>query len=372
MKMMHLAFKKVKSNRGAPGYDKISIRMFERNLEQNLCALHKRLTSGGKYFSKPVRRKFIDKGNGKKRPLGIPAVRDRVAQEVARILLEPIFEPLFHDCSFGFRPKRKAHQAIERILDFHKRGYKHVVDADIKGFFDNIEHELIIDLVAQYVADGSFLLIIRRFLKAPIVENGRAQPNKIGTPQGGVISPLLANIVLNQLDQRIARASLDIKFVRYADDFVVLAKLPQVAQQALTMIKKVIEEELSLQLAPEKSGITEFRKGFDFLGFHINSYGVTIRKKSVEKFKDNLRSKTKRSHGFNHQTIRAVNRVISGFKQYFDTPFSTIKAQATSLDEWIRRRLRCMKFKRFSRKDNFRFSNASFNKLGLIALTGHT
>ena len=212
--------------------------MFEENLDANLDALQRDLKTRGQFVPKPLRRVWIPKDTkGKKlRPLGIPAVRDRVAQEVVRRLLEPIFEPLFHDCSFGFRPKRSCHMAIERLLSFHQDGDRVTLDADIAGLFDNIPHKLIVDAVAEEVADGNILNLVKKFLAAGVMDNGVFKPTSIGTPQGGVVSPLLANIVLNKLDWRLDQAGY--RFVRYADDFVVACKDRQQAGAALCWSKR--------------------------------------------------------------------------------------------------------------------------------------
>ena len=215
-RLMMQSFKAVKRNRGAAGIDKVSIGMFEENLDANLVALMRDLKTRDTFVAKPLRRVFIPKdAKGKSfRPLGIPAVRDRVAQEVIRRLLEPIFEPLFHDCSFGFRPKRSCHKAIEKLLSFHEEGDRVTLDADIAGFFDNIPHKLIVDAVAEEVADGNILNLIWKFLAAGVMENGVFKPTTIGTPQGGVISPLLANIVLNKLDWRLETGGVSLRAIR--------------------------------------------------------------------------------------------------------------------------------------------------------------
>ena len=192
-KLMRQAFRAVKRNRGAAGVDKVSINMFAANLEENLAALMRDLKTG-EFRPLPLRRVHIPKGPGsnKLRPLGIPVVRDRVAQEVVRRLLAPIFEPRFHDASFGFIAGRNCHQAIERVLELHRQGYKVVLDADIAGFFDNIPHRVIMEAVAAEVADGNILNLVEGFLTAGVMEDGVYKPTTIGTPQGGVISPLLA------------------------------------------------------------------------------------------------------------------------------------------------------------------------------------
>jgi len=190
-RLMREAFKAVKRNRGAAGIDKVSIGMFEENLDANLAALKGDLKTKGAFSPKPLRRVWIPKDakGTKMRPLGIPAVRDRIAQEVIRRLLEPIFEPLFHDCSFGFRPGRSCHKAIERVLSFHAEGDRVTLDADISGFFDNIPHKLIVGAVAEEVADGNILNLIEKFLAAGVLEGCVFKPTTIGTPQGGVITP---------------------------------------------------------------------------------------------------------------------------------------------------------------------------------------
>jgi group II intron reverse transcriptase/maturase len=186
--LMFQAFRNVKRNRGAAGIDKVSIIMFQSNLEQNLLALMRQLKDRS-FRPLPLRRVHIPKGDGNTRPLGIPAVRDRVAQEVLRLLLSPVFEPLFHDDSYGFRPRRSCHQAIARVIELRRQGHTHVLDADIKGFFDNIPHEVIMAGVAAEVADGNILGLVERFLKAGVMEEGVFQATRLGTPQGGVITP---------------------------------------------------------------------------------------------------------------------------------------------------------------------------------------
>ena len=367
-RLMREAFKAVKRNRGAAGIDKVSIAMFERNLEANLASLMKDLKTKGTFVPKPLRRVWIAKDpQGKKlRPLGIPAVRDRVAQEVLRRLLEPIFEPLFHDDSYGFRPQRSCHSAIRKVLTFHAAGYRVTLDADIAGFFDNIPHQLIVDAVAEEVADGNILNLIEKFLAAGVMENGIFKHTTIGTPQGGVISPLLANIVLNKLDWRLGQTGY--RFVRYADDFVVVCQTRAQAVAALTLVETVMTE-LGLSLSPEKTKIASYGKGYDFLGFHLSHQSRTIRSKSLEKFKTRVKELTQRSHNLEARVIEKLNHVIRGTANYFATEFSTCTALFRQLDKWIRMRIRCMKFKRKCLDDNHRMKNRVFHrKLGLLNL----
>jgi len=265
--LLMAAFKAVKANRGAAGIDKVSIKMFEANLVENLLALE-RMLKDGSFRPFPLRRKFIPKEPGKFRPLGIPAVRDRVAQEALRRLLHPIFEPLFHDTSFGFRPGRNCHQALEKAIELHGAGFRFVLDADIKGFFDNLPHAIIKEAVAAQVADGNILNLIEKFLRAGVMEDGVFKPTTVGTPQGGVISPLLANIVLNLLDWRLHEQGF--RFVRYADDVVVLTQHHAHAEEALALVTQTLAP-LGLSLSPEKTHITNYDKGYSFLGFVMSS-----------------------------------------------------------------------------------------------------
>jgi RNA-directed DNA polymerase len=363
-RFMREAFKAVKRNRGAAGIDKVSIKMFEANLEENLTALMRDLKKGN-FQPKPLRRVYIPKGKSKLRPLGIPAVRDRVAQEVLRRLLSPIFERQFHDASYGFRPQRGCHDAIWHVLELHRQGYEFVLDADIKGFFDNIPHRVIMASIAEEVADGNILRLVEKFLKAGVMEYGVLKPTTIGTPQGGVCSPLLANAVLNKLDWQLHEAGY--QFVRYADDFVVLCQLRTQGEEALTFVKRILQDQLSLALSEEKTKITTYRKGYEFLGFRISAASVKMRPKSVEKFKDKVRELTRRSHNLDAKAVGKLNRVIRGTANYF-TRFATCKRQLRHLDAWIRMRLRCMKFKRKSRVDNRRLRVKVLRKLGLLSL----
>ncbi len=367
-KVMLQAFQAVKKNRGAAGVDKVSIKMFEANCEENLMALMKALKTG-EFRPMPLRRVHIPKGPGttKTRPLGIPVVRDRVAQEVLRRLLAPVFEPQFHEASYGFIKGRNCHQAIEKVLEHHNQGYRVVLDADIKGFFDNIPFAVIMKAVAAEVADGNILRLIEKFLAAGVLENGVFKPTTVGTPQGGVASPLLANIVLNRLDWQLHEAGY--RFVRYADDFVIVCQSQQQAQEALVLVEHVLEADLGLALSPEKTQITTYGKGYEFLGFHLSSRSRRMREKSRRKFKEKIRALTTRKLNLDQAVIEKVNRVIRGTANYFATGFSTVRWEFQKLDSWIRMRLRCMRTKRKSTKDNGKLRVRYFrSKLGLLTL----
>jgi len=363
--VMSTAFRNVRRNRGAAGIDKISIQLYQKNLLENLLALKRRLKDRS-FKPLPLRRVHISKGEGKTRPLGIPAVRDRVAQEVLRQLLSPLFERIFHDDSYGFRPGRNCHQAVERVLELRRQGYTHVLDADIQGFFDNIPHDVIMAGVAAEVADGNILGLVERFLKAGVMEEGLFQPTRLGTPQGGVISPLLANIALNSLDWRLHDAGF--RCVRYADDFVVLCRSEAEVMAAHDLVQQHLTQ-LGLSLSAEKTKQTRFRDGFAFLGFVLSSWAVTMRPKAVEKFKTKLRELTPRHHNLDHEVVRKVNAVVRGTANYFATAFSSVRALFRTLNRWMRMRLRCMKFKCKRMTDNWRLHGKHLARLGFVFLS---
>jgi RNA-directed DNA polymerase len=355
----------VRRNRGAAGIDRVSIALFEGQLYQNLAALERRLKDGS-YQSLPLRRVHIPKGNtGETRPLGIPAVADRVAQEEVRYLLNPFFEGIFHDDSYGFRPFRGCHMAVRRLLELKRQGFHHVLDADIKGFFNNIPHHVIMNGVSAQIADGNILHLVQQFLKAGVIEDGVFMPTDMGTPQGGVISPLLANITLNSLDWALHNAGF--RFVRYADDFVVLTKSAAKVREALDLVQQHLTS-LGLSLSAEKTKMTTFRQGFAFLGFDIAAWSVKMRPKSVEKFKTKIRELTPRHHNLDARVVTKINQVVRGTANYFDTAFSHCRDLFRTLDRWLRMRIRCMKFKRKRLTDNWRVRLKHLRRQGLLFL----
>lgn len=361
--LMLKAFKAVKKNRGAAGIDKVTISMYESNLSENLLSLMRELKQG-LYQPKPLRRVHIPKEKGKTRPLGLPTVKCRIAQEVIRRLIDSTFESRFHDNSFGFRKGRSCHQAVERVMHYVEQGYRYVVDVDIKGFFDNIPFSLIMDSVVARIADGNILNLIEKLLNSGVMEEGKFIHTLKGTPQGGVISPLLANITLDHLDWFMEEQGL--RFVRYADDFVILCKTETEAKKALELVQNFLEK-MQLEASPEKTKISHFSKGFDFLGFSIKSRSIQMRTKSKEKFKNKIKEITTRSHNLDKEVIEKLNRVIRGTVNYFGTSFSTMKTTFYKLDRWIRKRIRCMKYKRIWHTDNWRFSIKHIEKMGLLS-----
>ncbi|MEX1172836.1 MAG: group II intron reverse transcriptase/maturase, partial [Chloroflexota bacterium] len=265
------AWRRVRSNRGAAGVDRLTLADVEAyGVERMLDELARDLRAG-RYRPAPVRRQAIPKPDGGVRPLGIPTVRDRVAQQAARLVLEPIFEADFLPVSYGFRPKRSATMALETIRTGFPAGYSWVAEADIRSFFDRIDHAVVLRLVAHRVSDRRTLKLVRQWLTAGVMAEGSVQATVAGTPQGGVISPLLANIVLHELDRRWRES--DGVLVRYADDFVVLARSRPQAEAALARAGAILTE-LGLELHPDKTKVVDLgdgREGFDFLGCHFHA-----------------------------------------------------------------------------------------------------
>jgi group II intron reverse transcriptase/maturase len=259
---------------------------------------------------------------------------------------------------------------VEKVLEYHSIGYNSVLDADIRGFFDNIPHKVIMDLIAQEVADGNILELIQKFLDCGVMDDGVFKPTTVGTPQGGVISPLLANIVLNRLDWALHNAGY--RFVRYADDFVVVTQSETQAQEALKLVSLVVENELGLELSKEKTHITTYGKGYEFLGFFLSTRSRRMRDKSIQRFKDKVRELTVRKHNLDIKAVEKLNRVIRGTANYFATWFSTVRWSFQKLDSWIRMRLRCMKKKRKNYDDNRKLKVGFFvRKLGLVTLESY-
>lgn len=299
------AWKRVKANGGAGGIDQISIADVEEyGVDKFLQEIQQELIEG-KYHPKPVRRTFIPKGNGEERPLGIPIIKDRVIQMAVKLIIEPLFEADFLECSFGFRPKRSAHQALDRIRkDTAKKGWW-VVDADIKGYFNNIDHDKLMLMVKQRIYDRRILKMIWKWLKAGVMEKGKYMESELGSPQGGVISPLLANIYLHYLDLKWELHYKHLgKLIRYCDDFVVICRTKKEAEHALKAIKSIMQR-LELELHPDKTKLVSMwngNEGFDFLGFHHRrkvsetSKGQRFSethqfpsKKAMQKMRDNIK-----------------------------------------------------------------------------------
>lgn len=363
LKNLYLAFTKVKKNKGKAGLDRVSIKQFQADLDKNIMNIHKELKTAI-YEPTPVLRVYIQKDRNKKRPLGIPIVKDRIIQQAFRQIIEPLFEKDFSDNSFGFRPGRSCHDAIERIELYKQEGYRYVLDADIKAFYDTIPHKLIMNRLREKIADGWVLTSIEKMLKAGVMEDGICYRTTEGTPQGGVLSPLLANLVGDIIDKELEKGGY--KFVRYADDFIVMTKTKEELSAALSFVNEVVEGKLELKLSKDKTELTSFKRGFRFLGFHFIGTYKGISAKSMDKLKDNIREITKRTQGVNLKTvIGRLNPVIRGHVNYFR--LGDVQGVYRRLDCWMRMRLRCFKFSRKWRTDNRRFPIRRFRRMGLLS-----
>lgn len=263
---------------------------------------------------------------------------------------------------------------MERVLEIWRDGYRHVLDADISGFFDNIPHKVVMQGLTNVVADGNILRLVERFLTAGVMENGVVRSTMLGTPQGGVLSPrptfgrCPANVALNFLDWHMD--DLGYRFVRYADDFVILCRTEHQANEARLAVEQFIEP-LGLSLSPEKTCVTTFREGFSFLGFDVSSFSIKMRAKSVEKFKARIREMTIRCHNLDSKKIKELGSVIRGVAHYFGTKFSTCVDQFRTLDRWYRMRLRCMRLKRKSRMTNCRIKIKHLRRRGCVFLSDY-
>lgn len=360
----------VASNDGAAGVDHVSIDGFAKQLAPNLKRLHETLLNGS-YCPQDIRRVEIPKPGSKEiRLLGIPTVRDRVVQTALRNVIEPIFERTFADHSYGFRPNRGCKDALRRVDGLVKRGYRYVVDADLKSYFDTIPHDRLMSLLSQKISDTRVLTLVEQFLKQGVLgAMKRWQPTE-GTPQGGVISPLLSNIYLDPLDHLMEEQGFEM--VRYADDLVILCRTLDEAEHALEQVRKWTAEN-GLTLHPEKTHIADTEgEGFEFLGYLIKREHRWPRKKSLQKFKDTLRQKTKRTSGRSMYAIIAdINRTLRGWFEYFKHSHHWIFG---SLDSWIRMRLRSILRRRSHRRgcgrglDHQLYPNAYFHDAGLFSL----
>jgi len=371
---LRAAFSQVAANKGAAGVDHVTVTMFDDRLEENLKRLSEDLQSG-LYRPQQIRRHYIPKpGSKEKRPLGIPTVRDRVVQTAVLNALEPIFEREFAEHSYGFRPGRGCKDALRRVDQLLKAGYTYVVDADLKSYFDTIPHDRLLALVAQKVSDGRVLSLIEAFLKQGVLDGLREWTPEEGSPQGGCISPLLSNIYLNPLDHLMAQQGFEM--VRYADDFVILCRSPEEAANALALVQQWTAE-AGLKLHPEKTKIVDAQTDvFDFLGYRFQRGRRYPRPKSLQKLKDAIRAKTKRTSG--ESLTKIINDLTPRLRGWFEYFKHSYRTTFSALDGWIRMRLRSLLRKRMGKRgrgrgsDHHRWPNKFFADRGLYSLkTAH-
>jgi RNA-directed DNA polymerase len=369
---LEAAWDKVQDNDGAAGVDGQSIKRFEAREELYLAELSTALREG-KYHPQPIRRVEIPKGDGRRRPLGIPTVKDRIAQTAVKFVLEPIFEATFRPTSYGFRPGRGCMDALREVDRLIADGYSFVVDADFESYFDSIPHKRLMQRVEERISDGRILGLLRGWLAQDVMRDLQRWTPTEGTPQGAVISPLLANIYLHPLDELMAAHGY--RMVRYADDFVVLCKHREQAEAALAVIRDWVAAN-GLRLHPNKTHVGDCRlpgQGFEFLGYRFEAGRRIVRTKSLNRLKDTIRAKTRRTRGDSLERIVVdLNRTLRGWFRYFKHahPRTFIV-----LDRFIRRRLRAVLRKQAkrpgfgaTRADHQRWPNAFFAQAGLLAL----
>jgi RNA-directed DNA polymerase len=367
------AWEKVLANKGAAGVDGQSIKRFEARAELYLTELSTALRMG-RYQPQSIRRVEIPKGDGRTRPLGIPTVKDRIVQTAVKFALEPIFEATFRPTSYGFRPGLGCHDALREVAKWIEAGFTYVVDADIESYFDSIPHERLMQRLEERVSDGRILELLLDWLKQDIMQDLQRWTPTQGTPQGAVISPLLANIYLHPLDERMAARGH--RMVRYADDFVVLCKSREEAEAALAEVAAWMAEN-GLRLHPSKTHIGDCRQrgeGFEFLGYRFEAGRRFVRKKSLNRFKDSIRAKTRRTRGQSLATVVSdLNPLLHGWFKYFKHAHPSIFRR---VDQFIRRRLRAMLHRQRRRRsgmgqtlaDHLCWPNAFFAQVGLLDL----
>lgn len=361
---LNKAYKRVKSNHGAPGIDGMTVEKVLPWLKEHKDELVQSLLDES-FKPSPVRRKAIPKPDGGERMLGIPTVIDRMMQQAIAQKLQPIFEPLFSDGSYGYRPGRSGQQAMQRVKKYADEGYIYVVEVDLSKYFDTINHELLLNLLREHVKDPRVIRLIKKYLKSGVMENGVVCKTEEGSPQGGPLSPLLANIYLNQYDQEMGRRGVPV--IRYADDIVVFAKSMRAAERLLESSRRYLEEKLKLTLNNEKSKSISIysKKEFKFLGFAMGKSGkgnfIRVHRKSLSKAKQRLKELTKRNQGRNVRLVMEKVKVfIRGWLGYFY--IADMKRILQGWNQWLRRRIRMYIWKQW-KKSKMRIK--SLCKLGI-------
>jgi len=366
------ALEKVVAKGGSAGIDNQNARQIEGHKDQTIAKLEQELRAS-QYQPQAVKRVWIPKpGSNEKRPLGVPTLRDRIVQGALLQVIEPIFERDFAPHSYGFRPGKGCKEALRRVDELLKSGSHWVVDADLKSYFDTIPQERLMDRVREKIADGRVLRLLEQMLQAGVMDSAKGwQPTEKGTPQGAVVSPLLSNIYLDGLDWQMAKGGF--AMVRYADDFIVLCSSQQQAQEALERVRRWVEEN-GLSLHPIKTRLVDASQagGFDFLGYHFERGMKWPRKKSMDKLKDTIRNKTRRTDGRSLKAIcEDLNRTLRGWFGYFKHSKANV---FESVDGYTRGRLRSILRKRMAKSgrgrgsDHHRWPNAYFTTTGLLSL----
>jgi RNA-directed DNA polymerase len=384
-KNLELAWEKVKGNHGSAGIDGVTIEEFEACRDYYLDLLHRKLRDGT-YRPKPVKRVEISKSDGGTRKLGIPSVLDRVVQQALVQRMEPIFEPMFMDCSFGYRKGRSLHGAMRKIWGELNAGYFWVVEADLRQFFDTIDQEELIDLIAEEISDGRVLQLVRDMLCSGVMEGGYWRPMLTGVPQGGVVSPLWSNIFLNPFDRAMTGAGFCL--TRWADDFVVVCKTKAQARRALVFAERFLREELGVRLNARKTRVVHISQGFEFLGYKVkkgkgfrlpaqmrrdkaNSYNLyaVARERSVQKFKDQIRKHTRRKAPITlKELIEQINPVIRGWGSFYCK--AHVRKLFNRLDRWIEYRIYSFLAKRWRNSMYRKYPTTRLiGEYGLVRLT---
>jgi group II intron reverse transcriptase/maturase len=346
---MNDAYKKVRSNRGTGGIDEMSVDELLPYLRENRLELLRQIRDG-KYKPNPVRRVEIPKEErGKVRKLGIPTVVDRMVQQAIAQVLTPIYEPQFSESSFGFRPKRGAHDALKQCQRYANEGYLYVVDMDLEKFFDTVCQSKLIEVLARSVTDGSVISLIHKYLNAGIVRQGVFERSEQGVPQGGPLSPLLSNIMLNELDKELERRGH--KFVRYADDCMILCKSRRSAERTMASITRYIEGKLFLKVNREKTSVAHISR-VKYLGYGFYRYKrkcrFKVHQQSIAKMKERLRAITSRSKAVsNEERARILGRFVKWWVNYFK--LADMKGTLRGIDEWLRRRIRAIYWKQWKK-----------------------
>lgn len=345
---LNQAYKRVRSNKGSGGIDKMKVESLKDYLVANKDELVASIL-GGKYRPNPVRRVEIPKDNRKKRQLGIPTVVDRVIQQAITQVLSPIYEKQFSSSSYGFRPKRNAHQALSQCRDYITAGYKYAVDMDLEKFFDTVNQSKLIEIMSRTIKDGRVISLIHKYLNAGVVVRNKFEETKVGVPQGGPLSPLLSNIMLNELDKELEKRGH--RFVRYADDLVILCKSKRSAERTLRNTLPYIEEKLFLKVNREKTEVAYISR-IKFLGysFYVNKGQGRLRlhPKSIAKMRGRIKELTSRSNGWGEERRKvSLKEYIIGWVHYFK--LADMKSLLPKVDEWYRRRLRAIIWKQWKR-----------------------